>query len=157
VLPDMTYEDARQHALEAFTICGRAAERHGVMFCLEPLTSAETNLMTSAREVIGFVRAVNLPHLQMMLDVKAMSAEERPMPDVIREAAPHLRYVHCNDANLRGPGFGATDFVPVFGALKEIGYGGYASVEVFDYSPDPQTIATQSLDYMRRVAAQVGL
>jgi len=39
---------------------------------------------------------------------------------------------HANDANLKGPGFGSTDFRPIAEALKEINYNGYISVEVFD-------------------------
>jgi sugar phosphate isomerase/epimerase len=157
VLPGMTHAEARQRALETFAACGRAAERSGVLFCLEPLSPSETNFMTSARDAISMIEALQMPSVRLLLDVKAMSSEGRSIPVVIRESAPYLAHFHCNDANRRGPGFGETDFVPIFQALKEAGYRGYGSVEVFDYRPDPQTIATASLAYLRRVAAAVAL
>jgi sugar phosphate isomerase/epimerase len=50
---------------------------------------------------------------------------------------------------MRGPGFGDVDFKPILRTLKEVGYNGYVSVEVFDFKPDPETIARESLRYLK--------
>ena len=51
------------------------------------------------------------------------------------------------------PGFGETDFVSVIKTLKELDYQRYVSVEVFDFAPDPKTIAAGSLHYLKGIAA----
>jgi sugar phosphate isomerase/epimerase len=91
-----------------------------------------------------------------MLDVKSMCSEAEPPADTIRRFAALAEHFHANDANRRGPGFGETDFHPIAAALKESGYGGWVSVEVFDYSPDPETIARESLRYLRETWADGG-
>ncbi len=77
----------------------------------------------------------------MVLDVKSMSAEGTPVPDLIALAAPYLAYFQANDANRRGPGLGGTAFVPIIRALARAGYDGDVSVEALDRGPDPETVA----------------
>ena len=86
----------------------------------------------------------------MVLDVKSMCAEAMPVPDNIRACRGRFVYVQANDSNLQGPGFGAVDFVPILRTLREVGYDGWISVEVFDFTPGPEVLATQSLAYLRR-------
>ena len=116
---------------------------------LEPLTSAETNYMTCAADGVRLARTIDHPYVKLHLDVKAMSSEERPVPDVIRANRKFFHHFHANDKNLRGPGFGDVDFKPIFQALKDVSYTGWVSVEVFDYKPDPETIARESIRFMR--------
>lgn len=149
VLPEVGYPVATALALETFAACAREAERRGVIFCLEPLPPPEANFLTTVREAIGLVREIDSPSLRMILDVKSMASEDRPMPELIREAAPYLAHFHANDANRRGPGFGAVDFRPILAALDEIGYAGYVSVEVFDYSPSPEVVARESIRHLK--------
>lgn len=151
-LPDgMTRDEGEANALDTFRHCLPALERDRVYLCLEPLTPAETNFMTCAADAVALARELAHPFVKLHLDVKAMSAESAPTPDVIRANREFLHHFHANDPNKRGPGFGETDFKPIFQALKDVQYDGWVSVEVFDYSPDPDTIARDSIRYMRDV------
>jgi sugar phosphate isomerase/epimerase len=122
-----------------------------VTICLEPLAPSETNFINTAEEAVRFVREHASPNFKIILDVKAMCSEAKPIPQIIRESWPHFAYFHANDRNLKGPGFGDVDYKPIASALREIGYDGVVSVEVFKFEEGPEAIATRSIEYLKRV------
>ena len=140
-------------ATDTFRDSVQQAERRGVTLCFEPLAPVETNFINTAAEAIRFTEQFASPNFKIILDVKAMCSEAKPIPQIIRESWPHFAYFHANDKNLKGPGFGAVDFRPIAAALNEVGYDGVVSVEVFNFDEGPEAIATRSLDYLKRVFA----
>lgn len=149
LLPGVSQAQAFDRTVDVLRAVAPALAALGVTICVEPLGPAETDFITTCEEGEAVVAAVAHPNVALHIDVKAMSSETTPVPDLIRRYAPRAAHFHANDANRRGPGFGETDFVPIFAALQSAGYDRWVSVEVFDYTPDPETIATRSLDYMR--------
>ncbi len=149
-----TQAQATDYAVDTFKKASRAFADVGVKLCLEPLSPPEADFINTCAEALAIIERLSHPNFVLHLDVKAMSTEVMSTPELIRLHGKTAGHFHANDANRRGPGFGDTDFVPVFQALKDSGYPGWVSVEVFDYTPDPVTIARDSIRYMRACAGQ---
>ena len=150
----MSRAEARANAVDLFRAWGETAAQDGTVVCLEGLPGDETDFMNTTADVIDVVAEVDSPAVRMVLDVKSLSAERKPIPDLIRSAAQHVAYVQANDANRQGPGFGDTDFVPIFQALGSIGYDGFVSVEAFEAPTGIEDMAVRSLAYLRSTSAQ---
>ncbi len=153
LLPGVTQVQAWHWAIEVFRAAVRLAERRGITICLEPLPLEDTDFINTAAEAIRFTRELPSLNFKVILDVRAMSHEAKPIPQIIRESRGDFAYVHANDKNLKGPGFGAVDFLPIASALDEVGYNGMVSVEVFNFDEGPEAIAVRSLEYLRKVFA----
>jgi sugar phosphate isomerase/epimerase len=154
LLPGVSYDDAEAYAVEVLHGAISACAQFGVTIGIEPLGPAEGDFIPNAKAGIRLAEMVGSPRCRLHLDVKAMSSEGRPIPDIIRDSREWLVHFHANDPNLLGPGMGDVDFRPIFAALKEIDYDGWISVEVFKYEPSPDEIARKSIDYMQRLVAE---
>jgi sugar phosphate isomerase/epimerase len=153
LLPGVTPAQAWDWATATFRDSVRRAEDRGVTLCLEPLAPAETDFINTAADAIRFAEQFASANFQIILDVKAMCSEPAPIAQIIRQSWPHFAHFHANDKNLKGPGFGDVDFKPIAAALKEVGYDGYVSVEVFKFEEGPEVIATKSIEYLKSVFA----
>lgn len=150
LLEGVSLEQGKAWAKEVLQPCVNVAEDRGVTFCFEPLAPGETNFINTAAEAIDFAWRFESPAMSVILDVKAMSSEGTPVPEIIRASRGEFAYFHANDSNLKGPGFGDVDFVPIAAALREAGYDGVVSVEVFKFEEGAEVIARRSIEYLRR-------
>jgi sugar phosphate isomerase/epimerase len=147
--------DGIRYAAEVIHIALPALEESGVVFAVEPLGPAEGNFLLTADDGVRLIEMVGSPQCRLHLDCKAMSSETTPIPDLIRRHREQLVHFHANDPNRQGPGFGELKFEPILAALEEIRYGGWVSVEVFDYSPGVEQLARRSIEYLRECLARV--
>jgi sugar phosphate isomerase/epimerase len=149
--PGVTREQAVGWTMATLRDAVRRAEDRGVTICVEPLSPAETNFIVTAAEAIDFAQRFQSPNVKIILDVKAMCSEQKPIPQIIRDSWPHYAHFHANDRNLRWPGSGDVDFKPIAAALKEVGYAGFVSVEVFKFDEGAEVIAGKSIEYLKRL------
>ena len=155
LLPGVRLNEAMDHAAEVIRAADPVFRECNVTLAVEPLGPEEGDFLLTADLAAQLIRQVDSPAVRLHLDVKAMSSEGRPIPEIIRGHADLLEHFHANDANRRGPGMGAIDFVPILATLREVGYEGWVSVEVFDYSPGVETLARDSIEYLKACLARL--
>jgi D-psicose/D-tagatose/L-ribulose 3-epimerase len=129
-----------------------AAARVGVIYCIEPLSRRETELVNTIAEAAELVRSIDHPNLRTMIDCSAAGLTETdPIASLIERWLPTglIAHVQVNDPNRRGPGQGDLQFAPILAALKRHGYDGTVAVEPFDYWPDGPGAAAFSAGYLR--------
>jgi sugar phosphate isomerase/epimerase len=84
-----------------------------------------------------------------MFDSHNALDETEPHAAVIERFAKYIAHVHVNEIDGREPGTGDYDFVSLFRKLLQIDYTGWISLEVFDFSRPSDTIAGNSLRYLK--------
>jgi sugar phosphate isomerase/epimerase len=153
LLPGVKREQALGYAAEVFTPCLESAAERGVTLAIEPLSTRETDFLTCASDAVELIERIDHPNFRLQLDVKAMSYEYKPIPQIIRESAKYLAHFHVNDPNLLGPGMGEIGYEPIIAALREAGYDGWLSVEAFDMQYGAERLAKASVEYLQKIIA----
>lgn len=148
--------DAKR-AEEAWTLAAEAAQKVGVVYCLEPLAQPDCNFINTLAEASAVVQRIGNPAFKSMVDTLACSLmEAEPVGDVIRKWMPAglMAHIQLNDRNKRGPGQGEDEFADVIAALRETGYDGWVAMEPFIYEPDGPTCAARMIGYVAGLLEQ---
>lgn len=151
LIPGVSTEQAMGFAEHVLVAVAPALDEAGVDLCVEPLTTTETDFLTSIDQANRLIARVGHPRVTLQLDVKAQHGDTSGgrVHDLWRRHGATAGHAHANDVNLRGPGMGEVDFDPIVAALVESGYRGWLSVEPFDYSPGAEETARQSIQCLR--------
>jgi D-psicose/D-tagatose/L-ribulose 3-epimerase len=149
-----TVADALARCEAAWTrLAARAGER-GVVYCIEPLSRAETPVINTLAEAAAVVDRIGAQALRTMFDLSAASQSETQAPSAVLAqyiASGHVAHVQLNDRNRRGPGQGDTLVAPIVRLLHDVGYSGWVALEPFDYHPEALACAAASAAYVRGI------
>ena len=145
---------AMARAQESFAAVAERAQKAGVVYCIEPLSSDQTQLINTLEEAAAMVTAIGSRSVRTMLDCSSAGRmETAPLPTLVDSWLPNgmIAHVQVNDRNRRGPGQGEQRFAPLFAALVRHGYAGDIAVEPFDYVPDGPGAAARAIGYIRGI------
>jgi sugar phosphate isomerase/epimerase len=123
-----------------------------VTILVEALPYSQSNVVHTLDEAAGVVREINSPAVRTMFDCHNAEDETEPHIALIEKNFDLIRHVHVNEMDGRRPGTGDYDFRSLFRALDRLGYNGWISLEIFDFTPDADTVAIESLKYLKSQA-----
>ena len=129
------------------------AESCGVNLLVEP----EPHLLIERPEEFEELLAgLAHPRLALNFDIGHFFCVDVDPADAARRLAPHIRHVHLEDiAPSREhrhlvPGRGAIDLESVLGALADVGYNGWVTVELYPYEAQARDVAEEAIKYLSK-------
>lgn len=150
-------EQAFEWSRSALSEIAIAGDDLGITVVVEP-TPVDSNLIESCDDAIQLMRAAGRPNVKLMFDtIHVLYRNEVPTDYVYRMAAD-LQYIHLSEPDRLPPGQGRTDFAGLIGALRDIEYQGYLSMEIgFNRRDvDADQVARQAFDHMKSILAVQG-
>ena len=151
-----TPQDARKRLRDGLAASSDRARSRGVLLLLEPLSPQFTNVVNTVAEAVAMVREIGHTAVSSMIDTHNTVAETEPHDQVIRRHIREIRHIHVNEMDGRHPGTGSYDFARLLRALRTSGYGGWISLEVFQFKPSGETIARETMAVLRRIENEMG-
>jgi D-psicose/D-tagatose/L-ribulose 3-epimerase len=109
----------------------RHAEAANVGMAIEPLNRFETYVINTVADAVRMCREVGSDALKVQMDTFHANIEEKDTAAAIRSAGPFLGHFHASENDRGVPGTGQVGWSEAFGALKEIDYGGWITIESF--------------------------
>ena len=134
--------------------CVEVAEKLQVPILIEPEPEL---LIERFQQYLDFVGRIDSSMVGLNFDVgHAYCVGEDPQ-DWIAKMAEHTRHYHLEDIAASRvhqhlvPGHGAIDFGATLAAIKQTGYDGWLTVELYPYGEDPDSAAREAKSFLEAV------
>jgi sugar phosphate isomerase/epimerase len=131
--------------------CIEVAERVGVPLLIEPEPGL---LIERFDQYLEFVTRIDSPMVGLNFDIgHAYCVGEDPQ-DWVAKMRPHTRHYHLEDIAATRihqhlvPGRGAIDFPATLAAIRDTGYSGWLTVELYPYIDDPDAAAREAKQFL---------
>lgn len=158
LFPGQTWQSAADIFYDELKPCLELAEKLGVPLLIEP----EPDLLIERfDQYLEFVNRIDSPMIGLNFDVGHAYCVSQDPQHWIAKMAPHSRHYHLEDIAATRvhqhlvPGRGAIDFAATLAAIKETGYDGWLTVELYPYLDDPDAAAREARTYLLNCLAQL--
>jgi sugar phosphate isomerase/epimerase len=152
---DLSYDRAGEIFAEGLWRCVETARRCGVTIAVEPEPGL---LIQSAEEYRRFKRRffADEDMVRMNCDIGHLFCVGDDPAAVIRAMPEEISHVHLEDIGANRvhqhltPGKGVIDFDGIFAALKDVGYAGHVTVELYPYETTAAGVARKAWEHLAR-------
>lgn len=148
-------EEVKKLFIENMRILSEYGEKIGQTIILEPVTPYEGTIITTSDDVCWALDQVNSPRFKCMLDLACPVTCGEPVAAYFEKMGGDLRHIHFIDCVSTSedhliPGDGEIDFPRLVSYLKDVGYDGYLSLELFSrYAGEPDFAARRGYQAIR--------
>ncbi len=146
----------RQQAIDLFVEVLKPLAEHahncGVLLLIEPEPGL---LLETTDQYLEVSERLAAPSIGLNFDIGHAFCVGEDLPRAILKLAPQIRHYHVEDiATSRVhyhliPGTGAINFPTVVSAIRQTGYDGWLTVELYPFQDDPDEAGSQALEVLR--------
>lgn len=136
------------------------AEKEQVLLLVEPEPDL---LIETADQYLEFASKISSPYLGLNFDIGHSYCVKDDPADTVRRLAKLIRHVHLEDIAATRvhhhliPGEGAIDFGATLLALKEVGYAGWVTIELYTCHENSDGAARTARERVMKIAESVGV
>jgi D-psicose/D-tagatose/L-ribulose 3-epimerase len=126
-----TKEPMLKQSIKSMKELAPFAVDHKVGLNVEVINRFEQFLINTGAEALAYVKEVNSPGCNILLDTFHMNIEEDSFGDAIRLVGKHLAALHLGEPNRKPPGMGRQPWGEIKQALDDIKFSGPLVMEPF--------------------------
>ncbi len=146
----LTREQAEANYIDGVRSIVPELESAGVVLCVEALPLDQCDVIVTLDRAAEIVGEIGCPMVHTMFDSHNAIDETEPHAELVARHWAKIRHIHVNELDGSYPRpSGGYDFKPVLQAAKDRKFGGWVSMEVFDFSPGAEKIVNESIAYLR--------
>jgi D-psicose/D-tagatose/L-ribulose 3-epimerase len=157
--------DEWKRVVDAYREIGPVLDEYQVQVGIEPLNRFETYFLNTTADAVKLCEEIGHPKVGILWDTFHANIEEKSVSKALLSAGRHLKHVHTCENDRGIPGSGHVDWEDVFGALFQMGYDGWLTIESFgfkiealsaaaaiwrDLAATPEDIAWEGIKFLKK-------
>jgi sugar phosphate isomerase/epimerase len=153
---NMSRLDAEKIFLKGLEEVAAVAEELEIKVLVEPEPGL---LMENSRQFLKFIQQISSGMIRLNFDIGHFYCVREDPAKLVYELADYIEHFHLADIshdrvhNHLIPGSGSIDFESTFKSIREIGFNGFVTVELYPYQDNPTYAAKAAYEHLISIAA----